>query len=895
MAHRMTAQRLARHAPALLVVVACAVSAANLWLGPGILNTRARGDSPFLIQRTSELIAALASGDIPARWMPDAAFGLAYPFFNFYAALPYYAAAGFKLAGFDILTAIKAVQTLGLAAAAATMWLYTRERLGPLGAAVAAAAYTTAPFHLVNAYVRGDSLSELYAFVWFPLILWALDRAAAAPRASSWLALGGAGASLIVTHNVSALLFAPFAAVYAMATMLAAKREARRAVVRAQALAVAVALGLSAWFWAPALAEAPGVQLDQQTTGYFSYANHFRGDTLVQWSALFDYATDAPHAPMQMGAVHAAAAVLGLCGAAAAGRRVARRRLWALAGLFIASTFMMLPASAAVWEYGPLLKLAQFPWRMLSVQAVFASALAGFIAPALAGAGRTQVTVCGVVLAAVTVSGTARLPYERLDIRAVDVTPQSLAFYEWFSGNIGTTVRAEYLPRTVQPRPWTAPGILGQPPSGRVVEGDAAVVYVGRVGAAQRWSADVRTQAAAIVLPRLFAPGMALRTIGADGQALALSAHPGTGWAEVRPGQGTHTFDLVLGRTPVQLASELVTLATVAAVLAVSARAIAGAQRPSLRASARASAAVLVALVAASGVGRLAAWADAAPAGLLTVDFERRPFPHRSPVVFQPPSGSAYALTGARMSPAIVRAGDAFELALTWQDGRAPPDVEVVLESPSGIEGPRGDSVFVRVRDVSPANQPVSLHVVPPAALPGPLLPRLVARAADGQTMRPSVSGQALSEVLLYGLVVSETAAPPPNSVLRQFAAGVTLHELDWFAQDTLTLCIRPTWSINRFVADGWKVSFRLRGSDEREIAVADTEPLAGAAPVWSWTPGRTVLDSLCKVPIRSALRDAEPYVLDVIWYRAVDGVEQGRVQLSGVYDAGPLVLNRPR
>ena len=41
---------------------------------------------------------------------------------------------------------------------------------------LAAVAYTVAPFHLVNVYVRGDSLSEFYAFVWYPLILWALER-----------------------------------------------------------------------------------------------------------------------------------------------------------------------------------------------------------------------------------------------------------------------------------------------------------------------------------------------------------------------------------------------------------------------------------------------------------------------------------------------------------------------------------------------------------------------------------------------------------------------------------------------------------------------------------------------------------------------------------------------
>lgn len=896
----MRAQSLVRHYPAFILAATCALCVANLWLGPGLLNTRARGDSPFLIQRTAELVAALTAGDFPARWMPDAAFGLGFPFFNFYAALPYYAAAVLNLAGFEILGAIKATQTLGLAAAAAAMWFFASPRLGRLGATVAAVAYTTAPFHLVNVYVRGDSLSEFFAFVWYPLILWAIDRAAVAPRTSSWMALGASGAGLIVTHNVSALLFAPFAAAYAGARLIVMARERRGQLLKAFAFAVALALGLSAWFWAPALIEASGVQLDEQTTGYFNYANHFRTDNLVQWNVLFDYSADAPHAPMQMGALHAAGALLGLAGAILARRSIGRRGLLAHTGLFAASTFMMLPVSAAVWEYLPLLKLAQFPWRMLSVQAVFASALAGYIAPAIVGDGRVQTAAracaCGLIMAAVIASGAARLPAERLDIRAVDVTPQTLGFYEWFTGNVGTTIRAEYLPRTAQPRPWTAPSILGRSPAGRVIEGDATITFVGQVGAAQRWVADVRSESAALILPRLFAPGLELRASASGSRPeRALVPHPGTGWAEVRLPRGEHAFELVLGRTSVQTAAEAASLVAVVVVVLLCIRLAARSPRADVRRGGLTVLAGLLAFFATAGAARLVGSADAAPAPLQTVDFERRPFPHRSPISFQAASGRPYVLTSARMTPAVLRAGDAFELSLAWLDGRAPPAAELILESPSGLEGPRGDAVFVRVRDVSPADGAVTLHIVPVAALPGPLLPKLIARGADGAILPASAAGQRLSEVTLYGLTVRDTAGAPLVDVLRRFSNGIILHELDWFAQNTLTLCIRPTWSIDSAPADAWKVSFRLRGSDGRDVAVGDSEPLAGAAPTWSWSPGRPVGDSLCMVPIRSPLRDGEAYALDVIWYRAAGGVELSRAELAGTFDGRPMALNTPR
>src|SRR5690349_20314979 len=166
---RPVSRHVSRFAPYVLCALACALASANIWLGPGIIQTHAGGDSPFLLQRVYELTVNLRSGVFPARWMPDAAFGLGYPFFNFYAALPYYLAALLNLLGLDLLSALKLTQTLGMLGAAATMWLYAGTLLPKPGAALAAVAYTLAPYHLVNIYVRGDSLQEFFAFVWYPL------------------------------------------------------------------------------------------------------------------------------------------------------------------------------------------------------------------------------------------------------------------------------------------------------------------------------------------------------------------------------------------------------------------------------------------------------------------------------------------------------------------------------------------------------------------------------------------------------------------------------------------------------------------------------------------------------------------------------------------------------
>ncbi len=164
-----------------VVVIFALMAAAPLW-GPGIINTRGGGDSPFLIQRTLDLADNLAHGIFPSRWMAHAAFDLGYPFFNHYAALPYYISGGLTAIGLNPLSAIQATQTMGFILAALAMHLWSRRIYQSHSARlISVVAYTFAPFHLVNVYVRGDSLSEFYAFIWYPLILWSLDRVAERP------------------------------------------------------------------------------------------------------------------------------------------------------------------------------------------------------------------------------------------------------------------------------------------------------------------------------------------------------------------------------------------------------------------------------------------------------------------------------------------------------------------------------------------------------------------------------------------------------------------------------------------------------------------------------------------------------------------------------------------
>src|SRR5690606_20343181 len=197
----------------------------------------------------------------------------------------------------------------------------------------------------------------------------------------------------------------------------------------------------------PALAETGLAQTEPITSGYFHYANHFRGTDLVQPSLLFSYDVSGGGA-FRMGLLQALLIVAGLAVlllglarkgwfAASGGSGGSRIRLFLLLGLLLA-TAMITPLSRPLWDHLPLLPYTQFPWRFLSVQAFFGALVAGYLArlphrrwwlPPL------------LLLLLVPALAALRLAY--LPLAAHGVPPERLAESEWFTRNLRPPVTAE--------------------------------------------------------------------------------------------------------------------------------------------------------------------------------------------------------------------------------------------------------------------------------------------------------------------------------------------------------------------------------------------------------------------------------------------------------------------
>lgn len=913
---------LRRSAPLLAALALSVLPILPALMVAGIVATRAGGDSPFLLQRAEQMAVALAAGHFPPRWMPDAAFGMGYPFWNYYAPLAWYVAGGIAALGGGVIGGVKVALLLSFLAASGGAYILARDGWRSEAAGVlCAAAYTFAPYHLVNVYVRGDALSELTAYAVFPWLLVAVDRAVAAPSPRRVVALALAAAALPLAHNVSALIVLPLAAAYALWRLgrprwqrsvtppardvaephagVAAgrlirwwrRREqrtwplARRASGAWAAVAFGVVLGglLAAFFWLPALAERHAVQLDNNLQGYFDFRGHFRTLDVFDIGPAFAY--DLPDdVPARVGLVQLALALAGAWLAWTASRRAPLRRraiaFWAVAAVLAVS--MATPISRPAWEAVPLLAYAQFPWRWVAIAALPLAMLAAALAPA-AGAWRRGAAWPVALLAAAALgwAATARLPVTTLAVR--DVTRADIWAFELASGNIGSTVRHEYLPRGIAPPPASgADAIAGREAAPRALTGVLeAAIEVEHGPARQAWQIEVGGgDAAQVAFPTYGFPGW---TVAVDGGVPMVAEEvPGSGWLRAEVPPGAHGVVLSLERSMPRALAEILSLAAllVCATLWLVERRAGGLWRLAL-----AGAAVIGLIVAA----RLM---PVAPGdGPVTLDWARAPWPHHNPGGV--PFGDA-RLTVATLEagpapvedagPAVPRvtAGDAVRVALGWDAPDEAADVEVALVSAAELQG-RAPDVYATVRDQVATPQALELRV-PIETPPGLYLVRLTLFDAAGQPILPAgADGDPLEAVYLGPVRVVVPAAawatPAPSPVLR--AAEMTLHSIA-AEQDGDQLVVTMVWQADRAPAVDYKTSVRLRDAAGRMLAQADEVPLYGFSPPTAWPANAPVRDRRW-LPLPPDLPTGGDYRIEVVLYTAHDGAELGKGTVSRI------------
>ncbi|MCA9927748.1 MAG: hypothetical protein KC419_04700, partial [Anaerolineales bacterium] len=825
------------------------VAAFPLLAQPGLLNTRGGGDSPFLLQRLQQLETAVLDGHFPVRWMPDANYGYGYPFFNYYAPLSIYIAFLFRLIGFSYVWSIQLAQLAGFLVAAWAMFVLARRWFQSEWAGVlTAVAYTTAPFHLVNIYVRGDSLAEFWAMAFYPLVILAADETleintkeqrgkvteSKRRRRRAVALLGLAYAGLILSHNISALIFSPFLILYILLRWLSLQRSARHsplALLLPPFLGGVLGLALAFWFFMPALTETGLAQLGAVTEGYFFYGTHFLGtDKLSLWqnSFFFDFSVNGRNA-FRMGLIQTIIGATSLLTLLYFWIKNSRRSsvlnpqssvlspypFILLTTLF--ATFLILPLSQSLWETVPLLSFTQFPWRFLSVQA-FGLALAAGGLSLLPGRKWFVPAVGGLLL----LTSLGQLHTDHLILTDADVTAEKLAQYEWFTGNIGTTVSAEYLPPTVQPRPYTSAWLnTGERERVTALAGElTASSLVERKTDRQVWQVETAVPTT-LRFNTLYWPGWQAFV---DGRFAAIRPSAGSGLIELDVAAGVHEIELKLTRTLVRQWAEMVSFTAV--IILAWLLGLGKPTRVSWRRTGRRVGWFVGLLVGVVILVRL--WPQPIRGtDTLTWDFAQIGYLHHAPdgILFE----NGVRLLGYEIDRETVQAGETVTIVLNWAE--LPPPVTVALTTPA-VNRPEFSPSAPAI--VSATTQQSVVHlIVPETAVSGLVVPRVT--LDDGRSLTPS--GRKRGDLFLRPIrIVGIDTLTASDQSLDARAVQVMLAQSD-------VLDVQVGWWTERPLSENYNVALRLTDANGNFLRLADHQPGYGYLPSSAWPTKKWVMD----------------------------------------------------
>jgi hypothetical protein len=336
-------------------------------------------------------------GELYPRWLMGMNHGLGSPSLFVYPPLPSYVYTLLQPAGrllhFDAFKMEEFIALFG-SGVCAFLWLSTIVNRG--AALVTAALYMLMPYHLAIDYYQRTALSECWALVWMPLILYFTAKIIKGEGRFSVVGLAVSVALLILSHLVSVAIFSLLPLLVCLA-LSPCRRKLRSLLLVAAGMALGS--GLSAFYLVSA----------------FANAKYFPVTKLPLWSNLEGHLLTAGELfhPVPDGFIRLVcrsllemAALCTVCSLAVLvrGRSGSKRNVvfWLL--VFVAPALLMHSRSAPLWRKLPLLHAAiQYPWR-LSILLCLAAApiVAIFLADASRLSRLSRVRLLGLLLVLVT-------------------------------------------------------------------------------------------------------------------------------------------------------------------------------------------------------------------------------------------------------------------------------------------------------------------------------------------------------------------------------------------------------------------------------------------------------------------------------------------------------------
>ena len=528
---------LKKHALPLVTLIIIGIFGTKALLQPGFFSSH---DGEHQLVRQYIFDRAIKAGHIPPRFDRQLYNHLGYPLFTFTYQLPFWIGEGFMSMGFSIPNAVKATFILTYILSGITMYVFTQERWGKLGGLMAAFLYLWAPYRFLSIFVRA-SLGEHTAFIFLPLLLWALSRPTRVRLTVGSISIFG----LLLSHSMFAQLSAMPIILFWLAEFWQQKNK--KFFILHSSFIILLGLGLSAYYLIPAMYYRSAIQGLNSTF----YAEHFV--TLKQliyskWGYTFSFFGENDGMSFQIGFAQWIAMALGVGIILKDIPKKLHRPALALVASFIVSIFLMTDPSSKIWEQAvKKWFVIDLPWRFLAISTFTTSAMAAFVVSNLRNK-LSKAIFCVFLFSIALYTNRNHLRInERLDFD-----------HNWFTSYTGTSNSYdEYKPVS------TSQDLLKQPPLPAVTieKGIADVHVIDDKPQRLFFDLDAKTDINGRINTVYF-PGWQIYINGAPGDISQLTQ----GVPALRLPPGRYNIMLTYEQTNITLAAELISLASSAIV-----------------------------------------------------------------------------------------------------------------------------------------------------------------------------------------------------------------------------------------------------------------------------------------------------------------------------------------
>jgi len=309
---------------------------------------------------SEQFYKALTEGILYPRWV-DTPFGYGSPTFIFYAPLSFYVISFINMPIKSQILSLDLAIYLSFFLSGLTMYFFARKLNGERAGLISGVLYQTTSYHIFDLFSRGV-VPELFAFIWFPLILLFIREIFSERKFSSIAFVSLAYAGLILTHLVSAFMFTFVMVGYGLYLSFIEKKKG----IRRMLCATALGIGLSSIYLIPVIFERSFTHLE--LIKIYNYGDHFL--------FLYKNLLSREFYPTVHGIAIVEIAFLIFSFLLIKRKLIKTDNIFFVLLLFV-SLFLTTPVSSLIWGYMPEFSNLQFPWRWLIFSGFSVSIIAG--------------------------------------------------------------------------------------------------------------------------------------------------------------------------------------------------------------------------------------------------------------------------------------------------------------------------------------------------------------------------------------------------------------------------------------------------------------------------------------------------------------------------------------